>query len=281
MSKTKFDLYNDEWLDIVFDHRNKAYGAYDLRLHYGRNMTRAMAMAFAGVAVLVVASIIFRPIIKPVEIVKWTTVKLKDVPPPPPLKAELKKSQEQQVKHTEAPAKASAPVHTVDNRPPVVVPITPPVDPPTIVQLQTAASGSANIEGPATTGNSSGGTGDGKGIEGNGKGKDDNTIYTSGLDVMPEPYGGAAAWSKFLQRTIRYPGAAVDQGVSGKVILSFVIEKDGQLSNIKVDRGVGYGLDEEALRVLKLAKAWKPGMQNGQPVRVKYTIPISFQLGDQ
>jgi protein TonB len=279
MSKTKFDLYNDEWLDIVFDHRNKAYGAYDLRQHYGRNMTKAMAMAFAGVAVLVIASIIFRPAIKPAEIRRMIEVDLKQVIQPP-IKAELKKPQEQQVKHTEAAAKPSVPVHTIENLPPVVVPTTPPVDPPTTKQLQTAASGSANIEGPATAGNTSGGTGEGKGIQGDGK--DDNSVHLpTGLDVMPEPYGGAAAWSKFLQRTIRYPGAAVDQGISGRVILSFVIEKDGQLSNIKVDRGVGYGLDEEALRVLKLAKAWKPGMQNGQPVRVKYTIPISFQLGEQ
>jgi protein TonB len=63
--------------------------------------------------------------------------------------------------------------------------------------------------------------------------------------------------------------------------MSFVIEKDGSLSNIKVERGAGFGFDEEASRVLKLAKAWKPGMQNGQPVRVKYVIPMNFQLADQ
>jgi protein TonB len=60
-----------------------------------------------------------------------------------------------------------------------------------------------------------------------------------------------------------------------------VIEKDGSLSNIVVEKGAGYGMDEEALRVLKLAKAWKPGIQNGQPVRVRYMIPINFQLSEQ
>jgi protein TonB len=62
--------------------------------------------------------------------------------------------------------------------------------------------------------------------------------------------------------------------------MSFVIEKDGRLSNITVERGVGFGLDEEAMRVLKLAKPWKPGMQNGRQVRVKYVIPIKFQLAE-
>src|SRR5260370_5699017 len=95
---------------------------------------------------------------------------------------------------------------------------------------------------------------------------------------MPEPYGGAAAWAKFLQKNIHYPAQASEEGKQGKVYLSFIIEKDGQLSNITVIRGVGFGLDEEALRVLRKAPAWKPGIQNHQPVRVKYTIPINFTI---
>ena len=83
-----------------------------------------------------------------------------------------------------------------------------------------------------------------------------------------------------MQKHLKYPDGAVEGHIQGKVWLSFIIERDGHLSNITVDRGPGYGLDEEALRVLKLAPAWKPGMQNGQPVRVKYNIPINFQLGD-
>ncbi len=97
---------------------------------------------------------------------------------------------------------------------------------------------------------------------------------------MPEPIGGAAAWSKFLQKNLRYPGQASDKGVSGKVWVSFVVEKDGQISNVVVDKGAGFGMDEEAVRVLKLSKAWKPGQQNGRPVRVKYTLPLAFILSE-
>jgi protein TonB len=104
-------------------------------------------------------------------------------------------------------------------------------------------------------------------------------IYTkSGVDVMPEPDGGAAGWTKFLERNLRYPTIATEAGKSGKVWVSFIVEKDGQISNVMVDRGAGYGMDEEALRVLKLSKKWKPGKQNGEPVRVKYTLPLNFVL---
>jgi len=98
---------------------------------------------------------------------------------------------------------------------------------------------------------------------------------------MPAPIGGMDAWSKFLNKNLRFPYEAQQDGVSGKVFLSFIIEKDGHLSDISVVRAAGHGFDEEALRVLKLAKAWKPGIQNGQPVRVKYTIPINFQAPEQ
>jgi protein TonB len=80
---------------------------------------------------------------------------------------------------------------------------------------------------------------------------------------------------------LRYPPQAQEDGVGGRVYMSFIVEKDGTLSNINVERPAGHGFDEEAARVLKLAKAWKPGMQNGQAVRVKYIIPINFQINDQ
>jgi protein TonB len=108
----------------------------------------------------------------------------------------------------------------------------------------------------------------------------DDEVYKA-VEVEPEPYGGDEAWAKFLQKNIHYPPQAAENNVHGKVFLSFIVETDGHLSNIKVEHGVGSGLDEEALRVLKLAPAWKPGIQNGHKVRVMYNIPINFVLPDQ
>jgi protein TonB len=105
----------------------------------------------------------------------------------------------------------------------------------------------------------------------------DGPVEAVGLDVMPEPYGGAAAWAKFLQKNLRYP----DTELQGRVVISFIIERDGKLTDLNIVKGVDNLLDREALRVLKLAPAWKPGQQNGKPVRVKYTIPIVFQMNEQ
>jgi protein TonB len=149
------------------------------------------------------------------------------------------------------------------------------ITPPPINSHLTGAIGTTAAPGTGTGTSVLPDQGDGGGTQP----VDDKKVYSvGGIDVMPEPVGGDKAWAKFLNKNLRFPYAAQEEGVSGRVILSFIIEKDGSLSNITVERQAGHGFDEEALRVLKLAKAWKPGMQNGQPVRVKYDIPINFQL---
>ncbi len=103
----------------------------------------------------------------------------------------------------------------------------------------------------------------------------------STVEVLPEFTGGLAGWSKYLQANLKYPEEAKKAKVTGRVIMEFVVEKDGSLSDIKVIRGLGSGLDEEALRVLSNTPKWKPGIQDGRPVRVKYTMPIFFQLAPE
>lgn len=276
---TKFDLYNAEWLDLVFDHRNKNYGAYELRQSYGRTMAKSMGIAFAAVALLSAAAIIFKAKPKPIDNRRIIEVKLDPSIPKPPVEAKPKQP--------DAPApiehqKPAAPVETKGFTNPHLVTTEPPTEPPTIDQLKDVAIGPVDVAGKSGTDNVTKTT-DGGTPGGTGTAKVDEGVHTLGevLEVMPEPVGGAAAWAKFLQKNLRFPGAAQDAGVSGRVFMSFIIEKDGTLSNIKVDRGAGYGFDEEATRVLKLAKAWKPGVQNGQNVRVRYSIPISFQLATE
>lgn len=97
-------------------------------------------------------------------------------------------------------------------------------------------------------------------------------------EVEPTYTGGADAFYKFLARKVRYPKEAKKRNIQGKVILSFWVEKDGALSNIKVLKGIGGGCDEEAVRVIQLSPAWEPGSQYGLPVRVQYSMPITFSL---
>ena len=99
------------------------------------------------------------------------------------------------------------------------------------------------------------------------------------VEDRAKPADGFKAFYKFLGKNIKYPTQARRLGVEGRVFVSFVVERDGSLSDIKVLRGIGAGCDEEALRVLGIAPKWKPGKQRGRPVRVQMQLPIVFSLG--
>ena len=98
------------------------------------------------------------------------------------------------------------------------------------------------------------------------------------VEQMPEFPGGIQELMSFLSKNIKYPKAAQKNGIQGRVIVQFVVEKDGTPTEFKVMRSVDPDLDAEALRVMKEMPKWKPGMQKGQVVRVKYTLPVTFRL---
>ncbi|HTE00580.1 MAG TPA: TonB family protein [Mucilaginibacter sp.] len=273
MFTSKSDLYKPEWLELVFEDRNQEYGAYDLRKHYADNLLMAMGITFVVLSTLGLSySLLHKttpaPIIDkgPIEVVVPVNLRPRVEPSRP-------------IHHQTPPPATHAPTIRFTTPVPTSEPTV--ANPPTQVQLSQAAIGTDNVQGtgpgdnilrPETT---TGGTGTLAPAVSN------EPVGTELLETMPEPFGGAAAWSKFLQKNMRYPPQASEAGIQGKVWMSFIIEKDGKLSNIVVAKGVGHGLDEEALRVLKLAPAWKPGIQNGQHVRVKYTIPISFVISEE
>ena len=98
------------------------------------------------------------------------------------------------------------------------------------------------------------------------------------VEQMPEFPGGAAEMMKFLSENVKYPEAASKAGTHGRVIAQFIVEADGSITNVKVVKKVSDEIDAEAVRVINAMPKWKPGMQKGQPVRVKYTIPVTFRL---
>ncbi len=109
----------------------------------------------------------------------------------------------------------------------------------------------------------------------------DETAEAGVFDVvekMPEYPGGIEALMKFLSMNVRYPAAAIKAGVQGRVLVNFIIEQDGSISHVRVDQKINDDLDAEAVRVVKAMPQWTPGMQDGETVRVKYTLPISFRL---
>jgi TonB family protein len=98
------------------------------------------------------------------------------------------------------------------------------------------------------------------------------------VEQAPDFPGGLDAFGRFLNKNVHYPPQAVKNRTQGRVIVSFVVERDGAVTNVKVARGIGDGCDEEAVRVIEMSPHWKPGIQNSVPVRVAYSVPITFKL---
>ena len=270
------NLYKTQWLEIVFQNRNKAYGAYALRNQNAETTIKALIYASALFSTLIMAPVFYNQlfstkqteeIIEPFSAmeVKLTKILLSKLVPPA----------------AKAPAKAVK-LKNVNFSNLLVVPEEQAKsEPPTQQQLANLVISSADSEDIESYGLnpvqiSSGidiGTTDTEVTIEN------TTLYTlDRIDTYPEFTGGNAAFIKFLTRNLRYPERAVERSIQGKVLVSFIIEKDGRLSNIKIIRGIGNGCDEESIRVLEKSPKWKPGVQNKQNVRVAYTLPINFSL---
>ncbi|MBQ0128754.1 MAG: TonB family protein [Bacteroidales bacterium] len=98
------------------------------------------------------------------------------------------------------------------------------------------------------------------------------------VEEMPSFPGGEQKLLEYVAKNVKYPQIARESGIKGRVFISFVVEPDGSVSNVKVLRGIGGGCDEEAMRVVKSMPKWKPGKQRGKAVRVSYMLPVNFQL---
>ena len=107
--------------------------------------------------------------------------------------------------------------------------------------------------------------------------KKNNMVYDV-VEVMPQYPGGQTAMLKYIMENIKYPKQAMKEGIQGRVTVSFIVEKDGRVSNVRLLRSVQSALDKEAVRVVKSMPKWSPGKQNGKPVRVRFNLPVMFKL---
>ena len=271
--------------DIVFDGRNRGYGAYQLRALYQRHMTRALIIATALLALLLVFPILSRLLQDPLVVVppiRTNPTELTDVVllakpdnilPPPPAKP---------LPVTPPPAAATVP-HTVSASIKYTVPkisATAATDIPEVEELAGKAIGTTTIEGPAST--------DPAAVAGPTSTGPATTVGAPSAPAAPYTYveqmpelpggGGQAAIVAAIQKAARYPGLALRNGVEGKIFVSFVVNALGEISDVKVVKGLGYGLDEETMRAVKSLPKFIPGKQNGQAVSVSFTVPISFKI---
>lgn len=269
------NLYKSSWTDLVFKNRNKAYGAYQLRAESSSITTKALVIAGSVFILLFAGPSIYRkmhPVQVENDISSMTEVDVIQPPvtaEPPKEKMDLPKVE---------PSKEK--LNTVKLPTKIVVMEQPEVDetPPSLDQLQNAVVGQVTQSGTATHESAT----PAAASSGNGEGvipAADNTVYDGSIiEKYPEFEGGMAAWAKFIQRNLRYPEEAMEKETQGKVFVSFVVEKDGSISNVSVIKGIGNGCDEEAIRVIKKSPKWKPGQQHNTTVRVRYTMPLAFML---
>jgi protein TonB len=268
---SKIDLFRKEWLDVVFENKNKAYGAYQLRQKNSSTTTRALLFASAAFILLFITPKIISLIkgaLPEDEVVQQVEVTVQPPPPvdpktPPPPPVEPPPPKQDQVKFP----------------PPIVKPDVEVRDqePPQIEDLKKADPGQKTIAGDpdadiVITAPVGEGPKQAAVVE-------DTKVYDFvSIETPPSFPGGIEKFYAYVGKSIKYPPMAAENNIQGKVFLSFVVEKNGELTDIHVDRKLGGGTDEEAVRVLKASPRWTPGIQNGKPVRVKYNIPISFTL---
>jgi len=278
MFNNSSNLYGSEWLALVFQNRNKNYGAYALRTESSNIMVKALLIVVPVFVLLFVGPMIYAQM-QPVEPkVTQVVMDTKEIEPIHDLKKEEPKKEEPK---QEEPA-PQEPVKTKAFLAPIVV--AEPTDdtpPPTTDELKNVVIASTTQEGKEGAGNALPTTPNTGGGSGMGEGTADNSVHDiSGVEQYPEFPGGMAAWAKFLQKNLRYPEMAQESNIQGKVYISFVIEKDGTLSDVKLVRGIGYGCDDEAMRVIKKSPKWQAGKQNNTNVRVRYNMPINYTISN-
>ena len=258
--------------DVVFEGRNQAYGAYQLRQDYQHHLASAGGITLGMCALLLLGwlawpathlqharenHVILETITPPLAIEQPKQAVLA---PPPRAKAV-------------ATHQASATSTQVARDQDVIVPPKPaPVEAvvdgpvgPAVADASASGLETGPVTGPTTSETTS----------------SDAAAVTGPyivVEKMPEFAGGQAALLRYLQTHLRYPAAALAAQAEGRVFLSFVVQADGSIADVAILKGLGYGLDEEAQRVVRQMPAWTPGYQSKHAVPVRFTLPITFKI---
>lgn len=257
----------------IFDGKNTQYGAYQLRRKTNMNMIKGLLIGMGFLAIAYAVPLIIDFLTKEEQEMRQTEAQVtpfSELTAPPPIPPEPKPPE---------PVKEPPKVATQKFVRPELKPDEEVIDEeliPTITELKIANPGRETREGAG----------------------DIHADYTpkvvieepeepapppkeevySYVEQFPEFPGGERAMQEYISKNIRYPGAALNAGIEGVVVVQFVVGRDGKIINPKVVRDIGGGCGEEALRIIESMPTWIPGEQNGRPVSVKYTLPIRFKM---
>ena len=275
---SKIDLISNEWTDLVFEGRNQSYGAYKLRKTTGkRNLWALIIVALA--AVLLYLGLQLQRMAEAnkkventqaVELAKLNTekkeakVEKKEV---------IRQEPEKVVEQVKSSVKFTAPIIKKDEEVKEEDEIK--LDE---VQKSDKAVGAFTVEGNDEVGGAVLKAKEDIAAPEPPKHVVEETKIFTVVEQMPMFPGGDAALMGYLRDNMHYPTVAAENGVQGRVVVGFVVERDGSITDVNVIRSVDPSLDREAMRVVKSMPRWTPGKQNGSAVRVKYQVPVAFRL---
>jgi protein TonB len=270
-------ILSADLLDIIFDGRNKEYGAYELRKSYNKRLTIALISMAVLSALIFVSALVAdnvkdkKAVMADVEDVQLSEVKERNEPPPPPPPPPPPKPPE--------PPKVEIAKFT----PPKIVKdeeVKEDEKPPEIEKIEEAKIGTINQEGtkdigivaPPVETKSAGDVIAPKVVE-----EDYDKVFTK-VENPAEFPGGQGEWTRYLQKNLRYPDGAIDNGTQGVVRVQFIVDREGNISEVQSLNDPGDGLAEEAVRIIKKGPKWKPAEQNGRKVIYRHIQAITFRL---
>ncbi|GAA4779259.1 energy transducer TonB [Olivibacter ginsenosidimutans] len=268
----KLSILSTVWLDLIFDGRNKLYGAYIIRKNAKVDLTKALFLGVLLFLSMILIPAVFQRMDNPSDRMDQLTdpVMLENFRVFPKEEPVLSLPPATSVKSREDKVRLLPPKVVANNQ------VTD--EPPTLDALKKASPGPATITGDPTAPIAIDAvTSDIGEMEAVTEDGGESAIFV-GVEIAPSFPGGMKAFLDYVAKNYNYPAAAKEQGISGRIILSFIVEKDGSLTDIDVVRDLGLGTGEEAVRLLQSAPKWKPGIQNGRPVRVRYQLPIALQM---
>ena len=263
-------------LDIIFEGRNKDYGAYELRKSYNKRLITSLAAVAALILLLFIGYIVSNilennkakndVVVQDVQLEEIKQEERKEEPPPPP------------------PPKPPEPpkVEMAKFTPPKIVKdeeVKEEEKPPEVEKLEETKIGTMNQEGVKDEGIVAPPADDaGKGVVEAPRKEDEDWDKTfTKVEIESEYPGGAAAWQRYLNRSLRYPQEAIDNEVQGPVVVQFIVDKEGTVSDVEAISGP-QELRAEAVRVIKKSGKWTPAVQNGRQVKSYKKQPIVFRL---
>jgi protein TonB len=273
----KIDLIDNGWVDLVFEGKNHSYGAYQLRKETGKRNLMAILVMFA-IGVAIAAFVAIKGVVE--NAMKQDVAIEADVE-----LAKLAEKKEAKVEKKEEPKIEKVEVEKVKSSVKFVPPVIKKDDevkPEEELKSQeelnktNTAIGAFDVKG---NDEAAGEVLKAKEVIAQPEPpKEEETKVFDVVEQMPSFPGGPSALMQYLSSNIKYPVVAEENGVQGRVVCTFVVERDGSITDVRVIKSVDPSLDKEAVRVVKSMPKWIPGKQNGSAVRVKYTVPVTFRL---